>query len=250
MTVPEHDAQVPGVVGEALQREAELQQGESLAAGASFSALSAALNRESGLRAWLRSRSTRTRHVLMGVTTLGTILAVLKFSVRPDLSEAAGRVTAALLIYGCAAGGAITLALRPLHRSGWPRNIAGIVLAAGIGGALGLALLPIVSGQPLPGPTGAVAGSAMNCFVWGTILSAPLLALGWLLERGGDNLVGRLLLTGGAAGLVGNLYLECHCPAQSPNHMMLGHVTVIFGMLALGLLLAFIPPRAGRQSVD
>ena len=79
-------------------------------------------------------------------------------------------------------------------------------------------------------------------------LSAPLLGLGWLLERGGDNVAGRLLLTGGAAGLAGNLYLECHCPVQSPDHMMLGHVTVILAMLLAGLLLTLL--EQGRKSVD
>jgi len=246
--VTEQETQVPGVVSEALQHEAQLQQGEPVPTSASFTELSAALQRETGLRAWLRSRSTTTRYALLGGAMLITLLVVLKYSVRPDFSDATERVLSALLIYGCAGGGALALALRPLHRAGWPGKAARIILAAGIGGALGLALFPLLIGEPLSNPVGPLAAGAADCFVWGSALSAPLLVLGWLLGRGGDNVAARLLLTGGAAGLAGNLYLECHCPIQSPDHMMLGHVTVVLAMLLAGLLLTLLPES--RKSVE
>jgi len=229
----------------ALQREAQLQRDDPGAGEARFAPVEAALQGETGLRAWLSSRSTATRLTVMVVAIVATSLAVLRFSVRPDLASALGRVFSASLIYGCALVGALSVALRPLHRPGWPTGAARLALALGLGGAVGLALLPLATGQPLSSPGLAFAQGAMGCFVWGKSLSLPLLALGWLMQRGGSDLAARLLVTGGAAGLAGNLYLECHCPSQSPDHLLLGHVTVLLGMLLLGLLLSYIE-RRGR----
>jgi len=222
---------------EALQREAQDLRGADVAE-TSFGTLKEALGRETGLRAWLSSRSTRTRITTMLLVIVVTSLAVLRFSAREDLADSKTRVAFAALIYGCAVIAALNMAMRPLHRPGWSVGTARLVIAAGLGGAVGLALLPLAAGIPLSSPGVPFAHGATSCFVWGKALAVPLLALGWLMQRGGTERAGRLLITGGAAGLAANLYLECHCRIQNPDHLVMGHVTVIFATLLVGFLLS------------
>jgi len=225
----------------ALLREAQGLRGADIAE-TSFGTLKEALGRETGLRAWLSSRSTRTRITTMVLAIVATSLAVLQFSAREHLADSSGRVTVAAIIYGCAVIGALSVAMRPLHRPGWSVGVARLVLAAGLGGAVGLALLPLAQGIPMSSPDLNLpfAAGATTCFVWGKALALPLLALGWLMQRGGTNVSGRLLLIGGAAGLAANLYLEVHCSVQFPDHLVMGHVTIIFAMLLVGLLQSLI----------
>ena len=201
--------------------------------------LQKAIERERGLIGWLRSRQTGTRLAIMVVPILATVLWVLRFSVRPDLAEAGIRISVATLIYGCALLGVLSVAFRP----GWPTTLARFFLSLGVGGTLGLALVPLATGQPISGPEIPFAAGALGCFIWGQTLALPILALGLLIERGGSDLTGRLLGIGGAAGLAGNLYLECHCPVARSDHLIMGHVTVLLVTLSIGVVLAAVSRR-------
>jgi len=242
--VVEPQDEISDEVREALLREAQELRGADIAE-TSFGTLKEALGRETGLRAWLSSRSTRTRITTMVLAIVATSLAVLRFSAREDLADSSGRVTVAAIIYGCAVIGALSVAMRPLHRPGWSVGVARLVIAAGLGGAVGLALLPLAQGIPMSSPDLPFADGAATCFVWGKVLALPLLALGWLMQRGGTNVSGRLLLIGGAAGLAANLYLEVHCPVHDPDHLVMGHVTIIFATLLVGFLLSLIGRARG-----
>jgi hypothetical protein len=226
-----------------LNEEAQAQNQNLTESRDSYESMRATLGQERGLISWLRSRRTSTRVTIMTVPIVATVLAVLRFSVRPDLAEASTRLSVATLIYGCALLGVLSVVFRPLHLPGWPTSLARFFLSLGLGGTLGLALVPLATGQPLVGPDLPFAAGAMGCFIWGQSLSLPVLTLGLLLERGGSDLTGRLLGVGGAAGLAGNLYLECHCPIARADHLVMGHVSVLLVTLSIGVLLAVLAKR-------
>ncbi len=226
-----------------LNEEAQARNAETDDATFALERLQEAIERENGLVGWLRSRRTGTRLAIMIVPILATVLWVLRFSVRPDLTEVGIRISVATLIYGCALLGVLSVAFRPLHMPGWPTNLARFFLALGLGGTLGLALVPLATGQPISGPEIPFAAGALGCFIWGQTLALPILALGLLIERRGSDLAGRLLGIGGAAGLAGNLYLECHCPIARSDHLIMGHVTVLLVTLIIGIVLAAVARR-------
>ena len=239
----EEEVDISAGLHDVLSKEADLRRNETLDTTISFEEVQKAIQGEAGVIGWLRSRSTRTRLTIVGLVILATVLCVLQFSVRPDLAEAGTRVSIATLIYGCALLGVLSVAFRPLHLPGWPTTLARFFLALGLGGTLGLALVPLLTGQPISGPQIPFAAGALGCFIWGQTLALPILALGLLIERGGSDLAGRLLGIGGAAGLAGNLYLECHCPVARSDHLIMGHVTVLLVTLSLGAILGLYAER-------
>ncbi len=239
----EEDVDISDGLRDLLIEEAQFRNSEPDDTTVASERLQKTIQGETGLINWLRSRRTTTRHALILVPILATVLWVLRFSVRDDLSEVGMRICIATLIYGCALLGVLSVAFRPLHVPGWPTTMARFFLALGLGGTLGLALVPMATGQPIGGPELPFAAGALGCFIWGQTLALPILALGLMIERGGSDLAGRLLSIGGVAGLAGNLYLELHCPIAQPDHLVLGHVTVLLVTLSIGGMIAVVARR-------
>ncbi len=204
------------------------------------------VSRETGGRAWLRSRATTTRLGLAVGAIAALAALVVVASPRADLATASrARLISAMALYGALAFGAMVVALRPLHRPA-PANRAGrLLIVAGLAAAAGFALAPSFAGTPLFETGDGFAGAAMACFMFGSVLAVPLLLLGWALDRGGYLVGSRLLLAGAAAGLAGNLFLELHCAIALPAHLMLGHVTVVLALLGAGVGLSLVGRRGG-----
>ena len=196
---------------------------------------------ERGIRGFLRSRSTATRVVALAALIVALAVYVVVFKPRSDLADAPrGRMIAVMVSFGALAFGSIVVALRPVHAPTLPARIGRLLLVGGLAAVVGFAIAPAVGETAILDGGEHFSRMAMSCFMFGSMLALPLLALGCLLDRGGDLVGGRLLLAGGAAGLSGNLFLELHCSLQLPAHYLAGHASVVVGMLIAGLFLATI----------
>jgi len=215
---------------ELLEDEAAL--GRSLATAGSDGALDAALwgeldrelGAETGTRAWLRSRPTRLRTAL----ALGGVLVVAALGLhhlRPNWDVLPSPVLAAWFL---AFVGAAALALRvalPVFDGESPRKRGVLAAAFGLPLVYGFVGAFSFGGAPFVAPR--FFANALSCFLYGTLLSLPLVALVWLLDRGGGSR-SRLFAGAAACGLAANTALLLHCPATNPAHLLAGHGTIGF----------------------
>lgn len=218
-----------------LANEAAL--GRSLATAGSGGELDAALwgelerelGAETGAHAWLRSRPTPVRLGLaLGGVALVTALGLRHL--RPHWDTLSKPVLGAWLV---AFAGVAALALRvalPALDVAAPRRRA--VLAAAFGLPVVYAALGAASFGGPPLVAAPFFGAALSCFVYGTLLSLPLVALVWLLDRGAGSR-SRVLAGAAACGLAANAALLLHCPATDPAHLLAGHG-------AIGVALALV----------
>lgn len=195
----------------------------------------------------LRALSTRARSLLVIVASaIAVALSLLK--PRPDLGGYSRlRLALELGTFFSAIGLLLAGWLRPLHRRPLPRWLER--------SALGLALL----GPALVLPLGAWLGAAiavepldagtiraaLPCFLRALAFGAPVVALAYLLGRGGRRDAGHLLapvLLGTLAGLAS---LHLHCPGRELFHLLLGHAGAIPAAAVAGLL-AFAIGRRRR----
>jgi hypothetical protein len=205
-----------------------LATGPSLpAAGAArWSGLDRALSHETGPRSWLRSRSTRLRialafGMLVVVMLLGT--ARLRSDFRGLSSAGLATWLGAFTLTGL---GVIVLALPDLGRRRadprgwlvWPLVALALPAAYALIGWYSLETIPWPPFPPLLQP-------ALACFSYGILLSTPLLALFWLLDRGAGPR-SRVLAAAAATGLAANGALLFHCSEGHEPHLLLGHATI------------------------
>jgi hypothetical protein len=177
---------------------------------------------------WLRARATWARRAIaIGAAFLiaGVVGAAW---LRSDLDDRSlPHVAVAIAGLALLLSVAAFEALRPLHqpaRAPWMRfAIAAATLVATCAVA---ALPPMV--EPGTGP------SWSPCLFFGLLTGLPVYLLLRILDRGSSS---GPLLGACAAGLLGNLVLELHCPSHDPQHLMIGHfgVAVLF-VLGLGSL--------------
>jgi hypothetical protein len=186
------------------------------------------LGAETGARAWLRSRPTPLRATfaiggVVGVTALGLR------HLRPHwdtLSKPA--LGAWLFAFTGAAALAVRVAL-PVLDGASPRERAALVTAFGLPVAYAFLSAPSLGAPPLVAVP--FFASALSCFLYGTMLSLPLAALVWLLDRGAGSRA-RGLAAGAVCGLAANAALLLHCPATDVAHLLAGHGAIGF-VLAL-----------------
>lgn len=204
-----------------------------------YAAVSADLARESGLRGWLRARSTVVRGVgALGLVAVLCAVVALGFA-RPDLgSYPLPRLALSVSAMASLMIASLALALRPLQRPALPSWAA----KAAVGGSL-LVLAALYLLAPLEAPSTALDSAtlrpALGCLGVGLLLGVPIYGALLLLDRGGSP---RALPMAIAAGLAANLVLHIHCPSAEPTHLMLGH----FGAAALLLAAIALQVRAGR----
>jgi hypothetical protein len=181
---------------------------------------------ERGPRAWLRSRSTAVRTLL--VCAFVVVLGVVHFAWarRSDWSPDAG-VHAGLAL-GLAALGVVLcvrVTLAPLAR---PQS-AVRALAAGM-----FLLLPLLTGL-LPalrlgaldsGPATASFAPTAGCFAYGTAVAASVCAALWWVDRGGQTALSWRVPAVVGAGLVAHVVLQIHCANDDPAHLLLGHASI------------------------
>lgn len=187
------------------------------------------LEREQGLRGWLRARSTLARGLLaFGAVVLAGVVIALGFA-RPDLgSYPPDRLAVSLAAMALVMAVSMALALRPLQRAALPGWVGPLAVTCSLLLLAGLYLIaPLEAPRALFEP--GVFGPALRCLGTGLALGVPVYGVLVLLDRGGSRRAVPMAL---AAGMAANLVLHIHCPSGQPSHLMLGH----FGAAALLLL--------------
>lgn len=202
--------------------------------------LNQAMQSELGPRAWLRSRSTLVRVALaLGLLVVVVLLGAARL--RPDWPDLPTAAVSAWLGAFIATGlCVILLALPNLGRTKPPRAVQSpwlwiaFILPATYAPAAWYTLehIPFV----VPGPW---LVPALSCFSYGLLLSAPLLALFWALDRGAGP-KSRVLAAAAATGLAANGALLLHCPSVDEAHLFVGHASI---GVALALIAWFVASR-------
>lgn len=190
------------------------------------------LKEEVGWRAWLRSRPHRVRVLFAaGAYTFVTVLGLRR--IRPDFERMTAYELAGLLVaFGLIAGASIQRALpvvgRPAKR--------GALEAGVLGAGFGVPMLAAFVHTATPGIDGTTfVRQAWSCFSYGSLLTIPLVAVLWLLDRGAGPRT-RLYYGAAAAGLAANAALTLHCPNTSSPHLLLGHATIGLALAAVAWL--------------
>jgi hypothetical protein len=202
-----------------------------------FARLEANVARETGLRAWLRSRPTRLRFVAVAASALFVIGLGGVLRHRADFDEyPTGRLLALVTLYS---GGILLAFGKELYlsiRQGTLADYGGLFV-----GALGLPFLiafaPATEASVHAGP-----GGALGCFVYGALLTLPTAALLWAFDRDDRPSVRTVCLSAASLGLSANLVLELHCPSGNVQHLLLGHASI-----GLAWLAAWFVVRQGSQ---
>lgn len=199
-----------------------------------WAGVDALLEAEVGWRAWLRSRPNRVRLLFAGAAFV-VVTALGLRHLRPDFGlvpvvELGGLLAAFACLGGLAAGRAL-----PIVGSRPKRVPSEAILAAALG-------LPIVAAfvktaTTLAPATDSVtfARQAWSCFSYGSLLTLPLVAALWLMDRGAGPR-SRVFHGAAMAGLAANAALTLHCPNASPAHLLVGHATIGFVLAGVAVL--------------
>ncbi len=182
------------------------------------------LEREHGVRAYLRSRSTRVRWALS--LALPAVLLVRELVRKRVALRDVGtpRLVAGLVLVGLL-GVVLHGALRPLpveRRAARLRTILAMV-AWCLPLVLWLAPEAHATTGELPG---GFALKSLTCFSYGSALAAPSFALLWALDRGIHVPFRVWALGAGVVSIVANLILVLHCSLTNPAHVLAGHLSI------------------------
>ena len=211
----------------------------------SFHDIESLLVREQGIPARFASLPSSMRWALtcLGLcipTAIGLALARADMASLPTarmVMELAGLLGVALAL--------CRVWLRPLYRA-QPRAWTLVaILAVGLLLPWLLAVLPPHSaGLPTPGPTSEIAlPRAAACFLFGSALALPVIAVLALLGRRGRELPGFVLVPATASALAGLIGLELHCPNTSPVHLLAGHAPIALALTLLAQVLVMARRR-------
>lgn len=218
----------------ALGRSLATAGADTLLDPALWGELERELGAEKGARAWLRSRPTRLRTAL----ALGGVLVVTALGLRhlrPNWDALPTPVLAAwLFAFVGAAGVALRVAL-PVLAGEDARKATSLAAAFGLPLVYGALAAPSFGGAPFVATP--FFASALSCFVYGTLLSLPLAALVWSLDRGAGSRA-RVFAAAAASGLAANAALLLHCPATDAAHLLAGHGAI--GLVLAGVAWLFV----------
>lgn len=235
--LPESDERLDSLLASAHEAEAEKAEGD-LADGELDSMFSAAMGcveeAEGRPGDWFRSRSTMVRRC-MAIGAFLTICLVFAI-VMPPADWAlfgAPRVLLGVVALTALFGASMVVATRPLQVPELPRWK--VITLAVLSVAATVVLAVTVAGEPAAGHDhGSFWASVSPCMYMGLLAGIPVYGLARLLDRGTFLAP---LLAAAAAGLVGNVALQIHCPMADPLHNLAGHASValvfIGGMLLL-----------------
>ncbi|MEO8904424.1 MAG: hypothetical protein ABI488_18785 [Polyangiaceae bacterium] len=194
------------------------------ASTAQLAAAEALIENEHGLRAYLRSRSTRARWLFcLALPALFLTRELLRRRV-PWRELSTPRLLAGFALLGFL-GVVVNSALRPLPIE---RRAARLRTALAFGAwclpcVLWFAPEARVSADEF---TGSFGGRSLACFAYGSALAAPSFALLWALDRGVRVPFQVGALAAGTVGIVANLILMLHCPLTNPAHLLAGHLSI------------------------
>jgi hypothetical protein len=203
-----------------------------------WKSLDGALAAETGPRAWLRSRATPVRMLLV------VFVAIVLVSVGGRPADETVKPLEAMLwwLFGFAVAGfaCLWVLVAPLGRPR-PPPATRVLL---VGAALALPLVYAFGGSSASRAPASLAEQAVGCFVYGTILALPFLGVVWLIERSDRPWLTRLVSVGAVGGLVANAALALHCPNTEIGHLVLGHAMVGALLAGVGALWALARTRA------
>jgi len=213
--------------------ERDAQLGRSLAAQASetlpfsediFGQLAQTLEQETGPRAWLRSRPSRLRFMLVLLPLLLLLIVGGVLRQRADFQQ---YPLLRMLLLLCAYGLAIVLAfskeLSESPRRDALRDYVGLLAFALFVPALA-AFAPATEAS-LHTHSGGMPG-ALGCFAYGALFTLPIAALLWAFDRNERPSLRSACLSAAALGLSANLLLELHCGKGGAEHVLLGHASL------------------------
>jgi hypothetical protein len=205
-----------------------------------FAQVEARVARETGPRAWLRSRPSKLRFLVLVLSALLAVAVGAGLNLRPDIAAyPSARLLALLALYSF---GVLLAFKKELF-----------VFAPGKAGvdhtllALGALGLPFVLAFAPATDQVRVAGlaGALGCFSYGALLTLPTALLIWALDRDDRPSVRTVLLSAAALGLSANLLLELHCPNGDLMHVLLGHASLGLAWLLLWALTRRLSPAPG-----
>jgi hypothetical protein len=180
--------------------------------------------RERGVRAFLRSRSTRVRWAL-SLCLPALLLARELVRKRVAWRElGVPRMIGGLFLLGLF-GIVANSALRPLpiERRAARLRSALAVLAWCLPCVLWFAPEAQASADDF---SGTFAWRSLACFAYGSVFAAPSFALLWAMDRGVRVPFRVWALAAGGVALVANLILMLHCPITSRAHLVAGHFSI------------------------
>jgi hypothetical protein len=179
---------------------------------------------ERGLRAFLRSRSTRVRW-LLSLSLPALLLARELVRKRVPWRELGiPRLIGGLFLLGLF-GLVANSALRPLpiERRAARLRSALAVVAWCLPCILWFAPEAQASADEF---SGTFAWRSLACFGYGSALAAPSFALLWAMDRGVRVPYRVWALAAGSVALLANLILMLHCPITSRAHLVAGHFSI------------------------
>jgi hypothetical protein len=182
------------------------------------------LGRERGLRAFLRSRSTRVRW-LLSLCLPALLLARELLRKRVSWRQlSAPRMIGGLLLLGLF-GLVAHSALRPLpiERRAARLRTALAVVAWCLPCVLWFAPEAQASADEF---SGAFAWRSLSCFAYGSACAAPAFALLWAMDRGVRVPRRVWALAAASVALLANVILMLHCPITSRAHLVAGHFSI------------------------
>jgi len=204
-----------------------------------FAQLEQKVSAETGMRAWLRSRPTRVRVLLVSTVAVAAITIGGALHLRPDFAEyPSSRLALLLGVYLLAVLVAVQRELSVSSRPGAfatkPGVLAGTLLLPFL-----VAFVPPTEASMQHGPEGALI-----CFSFGALLTLPLAALLWACDRDDRPSSSSVWLSAVALGLTANLLLELHCASGNAIHLLLGHASLSLAWLAVWAALRGLKARA------
>jgi len=209
----EHDA--------ALGRQLGAQTSKALPSASDFfDRLEQRLGRETGPRAWLRSRPSRLRFVLLLLLLLLVLISGGVLSQRADFEQyPLLRVALLLSVYFLAIVLTFGKELLEAPRSNALRDYWGLLVFA-------LAVPALAAFAPATEASRhAESGGALGCFLYGGLLTLPIAALLWAFDRDDRPSLRTVCLSAAGLGLSANLLLELHCGNGNAVHVLLGHAS-------------------------
>ena len=216
---------------ELFERDARL--GRGLAAEATqvlaynddfFERVERKLAHETGLRAWLRSRPTSLRFMLLLLPLLLMVIGGGLLRQRADFAQyPLQRVAMLLCVYFLAIALAFGKELSDSPRGEALGDHLGLLVFA-------LAVPVLAAFAPATEVSRSVhAGGlsgALGCFGYGALLTLPIGLLLWALDRDDRPSLRTVCLSAAALGLAANLLLELHCANGDTTHVLLGHASL------------------------
>jgi hypothetical protein len=183
----------------------------------------AAILREHGLRAFLRSRSTRMRWVLSLSVTALLLLRELARGRVPWRSLGSPRLLGGVVLVALLALVTRT-ALRPLPIERRAARLRWVL--ALVAWCLPCLMWFVPEAQGSEDFTGSFALRSLACFAYGSALAAPSFVLLWALDRGQWVPFRVWALGAGVVALAANLILLLHCPLTNRAHLVAGHFSI------------------------